>query len=86
MSSYSHTSYHPQGLTYHVNAAKPPPKINFFSAISGVGDGDGCITRWAVRVQFNATVVSIARAEVDLAECVLRDCGSENMEKNGKRR
>ena len=50
MSSYSHTSYHPQGLTYHVNAAKPPPKINFFSAISGVGDGDGRVTRWAVRV------------------------------------
>ena len=73
ISSCPHTSYHPQGLTYRVNAAKPPPRINFFSAISGVGDGDGRVTRWAVRVQFSATVVSVARAEVDLAECVLRD-------------
>ena len=73
ISSYPHTSYNPQGLTYRVNAAKPPPRINFFSAISGVGDGDGRVTRWAVRVQFSATVVSVARAEVDLAECVLRD-------------
>jgi hypothetical protein len=68
-----HTSYHPQGRTYRVNAAKPPPRINFFSAISGVDDGDGRVTRWAVRVQFSATVVSVARAEVGLAERVLRD-------------
>jgi hypothetical protein len=56
------------------------------SAISGVGDGDGRVTRWAVREQFSAITVSVARAEVDLAERVLRDRGSEEIEKNGNRR
>jgi hypothetical protein len=68
ISSCPHTSYHPQGLMCRVNAAKPPPRIDFFSTISGVGHEDGHVTRWAVRVQFSAKVVSVARAEMDLAE------------------